>query len=80
MQYVCKECNLEFKSLWGLSSHSVQKHKLKPEDLYVKYELNDQKPTCACGCGEVPKFLGIRKSLWTITQVFRESYFNFQSL
>lgn len=61
MQYVCKECNLEFKSLWGLSSHSVQKHKLKPEDLYVKYELNDQKPTCACGCGEVPKFLGIRK-------------------
>lgn len=61
MQYICKECNLEFKSLWGLSSHSVQKHKLKPEDLYVKYELNDNKPTCACGCGETPKFLGIKK-------------------
>ena len=59
MQYICKECNLEFKSLWGLSSHNVQKHKLKPEDLYVKYELNDQKPTCACGCGEIPKYFGL---------------------
>jgi hypothetical protein len=61
MQYVCKECNIEFKSLWGLSSHSVQKHKLKPEDLYVEYELKGQKPTCACGCGETPNFLGIKK-------------------
>lgn len=61
MQYICKECNLEFKSLWGLSSHNVQKHKLKPEDLYVEYELNGQKPTCACGCGVVPNFLGIKK-------------------
>jgi very-short-patch-repair endonuclease len=61
MQYICKECNLEFKSLWGLSSHNVQKHKLKPEDLYIEYELNGQKPTCACGCGETPNFLGIKK-------------------
>jgi len=61
MQYICKECNLEFKSLWGLSSHNVQKHKLKPEDLYVEYELNGEKPTCACGCGVVPNFLGIKK-------------------
>lgn len=61
MQYICKECNLEFKSLWGLSSHNVQKHKLKPEDLYVEYELNGQKPTCGCGCGEKPTFLGIKK-------------------
>lgn len=61
MQYICKECNKEFKSLWGLSSHNVQKHKLKPEDLYIKYELNGEKPTCACGCGETPNFLGIKK-------------------
>lgn len=61
MQYICKECNLEFNSLWGLSSHNVQKHKLKPEDLYIEYELNGQKPTCACGCGEKPTFLGVKK-------------------
>ena len=61
MQYKCEICDKEFKSLWGLSSHSVQKHDSKPKDLYIKHKLNGDKPTCKCGCGEQPNFLGVRK-------------------
>lgn len=42
MQYKCKICEKEFETLWGLSSHSVQKHDTKPSDLYVQYELKQQ--------------------------------------
>jgi very-short-patch-repair endonuclease len=61
MQYKCEICEKEFKTLWGLSSHSVQKHDIKPRDLYIKFELNNEPPTCKCGCGEETNFLGIRK-------------------
>lgn len=61
MQYNCKICKKDFETLWGLSSHSVQKHNSKPKDIYVDNILNGESPTCKCGCGEEPKFLGIRK-------------------
>lgn len=31
MQYNCKICEKGFETLWGLSSHSVQKHNSKPK-------------------------------------------------
>jgi very-short-patch-repair endonuclease len=61
MQYKCEICEKQFNSLWGLSSHSVQKHNIKPEELYIKHELDGEKPYCKCGCGEPVNFLGIRK-------------------
>jgi len=61
MQYKCETCEKEFDSLWGLSSHSRQKHDIKPVDLYIKYELEGIEPTCKCGCNETTKFLGIKK-------------------
>jgi len=61
MLYSCQKCEKEFDSLWGLSSHSVQKHKIKPEETFIKYNLDGIVPMCKCGCGEVPKFLGIKK-------------------
>jgi hypothetical protein len=49
MQYNCKICKKGFETLWGLSSHSVQKHNIKPKDIYVDNILD----------GEEPTFLGI---------------------
>jgi very-short-patch-repair endonuclease len=63
--FKCKECDKEFDSLKGLSSHRFQKHKIKPQETYDEYILNGVKPSCACGCGEMPKFL-------TITNGYRE--------
>lgn len=55
----CKECNREFETLDSLRRHNVQKHKITAEQTYITYVLNDIVPTCKCGCGEKPKFLGI---------------------
>lgn len=61
MQYKCEICDKGYDSLWGLSSHNVRKHNTKPKETYIKYVLDGIRPTCQCGCGEEPKFLGIRK-------------------
>lgn len=50
--YKCKECEKEFNSWNGLSSHVNRTHKLTKEEYYVKHELNGNWPTCKCGCGE----------------------------
>lgn len=61
MQYKCEICDKGYDSLWGLSSHNVRKHNTKPKETYIKYVLDGIRPTCQCGCGEEPTFLGIRK-------------------
>lgn len=61
MQYNCKICKKDFETLWGLSSHSVQRHSIKPKDIYVDNVLDGEEPICKCGCGEKPTFLGIKK-------------------
>lgn len=60
MLYKCEICEKEFDSLWGLSIHSVQKHKIKPQETYIKHNLEGITPLCKCGCGEIPRFLGIK--------------------
>ncbi len=63
--FKCKECDNSYETLKGLSSHRFQKHRVKPQDTYDEYVLGSVKPSCACGCGEIPKFL-------TITNGYRE--------
>jgi len=59
MQHICKICNQELTNPQGLSAHCRLKHKMKAEDVYIEYFLNGIPPTCACGCGKRPKYLGI---------------------
>lgn len=61
MQFKCEICQKEFDSLWGLSSHNVKKHDIKPQETFIKHNLEGISPTCKCGCGETPTFLGIQK-------------------
>jgi very-short-patch-repair endonuclease len=55
----CKVCGLEFETLDSLRRHNSQKHNINAEQTYVSYVLNGIEPTCKCGCGEKPKYLGI---------------------
>ena len=59
--FKCKECEKEFTSLKGLSSHRFQKHQIKPQQTYNEYVLNGESPSCLCDCGEEPTFLSITK-------------------
>jgi very-short-patch-repair endonuclease len=56
---VCKECGLEFKTLDSLRRHRVQKHNVSAEQTYIDYVLGGVEPTCKCGGGEKPKYMGI---------------------
>jgi len=57
MQYKCEICDKEYDSLWGLSSHNVKKHKIKPQETFIKHNLD----------GETPTFLGIKKGFGKMT-------------
>ena len=59
--FICKECKKIFKSLNGFRSHSIQKHNIPVEEIYVNYVLNGISPKCECGCGESPPFISIGK-------------------
>ena len=61
MQYKCEICDKDFDSLWGLSSHNVKKHDIKPQETFIKHNLEGIPPKCNCGCGETPSFLSIKK-------------------
>jgi very-short-patch-repair endonuclease len=61
MQFKCEICDKEYDTLWSLSSHNVKKHKIKPQETFIKHNLEGKTPECKCGCGEVPTFLGIQK-------------------
>ncbi len=61
MQNKCEICDKDFDSLWGLSSHNVKKHDIKPQETFIKHNLDGTTPKCKCGCGETPTFLGIKK-------------------
>ena len=61
MQYKCEICDKDFDSLWGLSSHNVKKHDIKPQETFIKHNLEGISPKCNCGCGETPSFLSIKK-------------------
>lgn len=55
----CKICESEFKSIDSLRRHNSQKHNINAEQTYIDYVLGGVEPTCKCGCGEKPKYLGI---------------------
>jgi len=55
----CKVCGLEFETLDSLRRHNSQKHNMNAEQTYIDYVLNGIEPTCKCGCGEKPKYLGV---------------------
>ena len=61
MQNKCEICDKDFDSLWGLSSHNVKKHDIKPQETFIKHNLEGISPKCNCGCGETPSFLSIKK-------------------
>ena len=61
MQHKCEICDKDFDSLWGLSSHNVKKHDVRPQETFIKHNLEGVSPKCKCGCGETPSFLGIKK-------------------
>ena len=59
--FFCKICQKECEGLNSLRSHSIQKHNISSEQIYIDYVLNGVKPTCECGCGKTTKFLSVRK-------------------
>lgn len=61
MQFKCQICDKKYDTLWSLSSHYVKKHKIKPQETFIRHNLEGKTPECKCGCGETPTFLGIQK-------------------
>lgn len=59
--FICNICQKECNSINSLRSHSIQKHRISAEEIYVNYILNGLKPKCECGCGETPNFISIGK-------------------
>ena len=57
--FFCKICQKECAGLNSLRSHSIQKHNISSEQIYIDYVLNGVKPTCECGCGKTTKFLSV---------------------
>lgn len=60
--FKCKICGREFTikgkntHRQALSVHLIQTHNISPEAYYTKFYLNEEVPTCACGCGMKPNF------------------------
>lgn len=59
--FICKICNKECNGINSLRSHSIQKHGISANKIYINYILNGHEPKCECGCGEVPPFISIGK-------------------
>lgn len=59
--FVCKICGNEFNGINSLRSHSIQKHNLSGDKIYIEYVLKNIIPKCECGCDEVPPFISINK-------------------
>lgn len=59
--FVCNICQKEFDELKSLKYHLLKNHGVKGEQIFIDYELNGIKPTCECGCGELPSFISINK-------------------
>ena len=66
--FFCKICQKECEGLNSLRSHSIQKHNISSEQIYIDYVLNGVKPTCKCGCGETTNFITIGKGFSNFIQ------------
>jgi very-short-patch-repair endonuclease len=59
--FICKICKKECNTLNSLRSHSIQKHNISSDKIYVDYVLNGEEPKCECGCGNNSPFISINK-------------------
>ena len=59
--FICKICQKECDGINSLRGHSIQKHNISAEQIYIDYVLNYLEPKCECGCGEKPPFISINK-------------------
>jgi very-short-patch-repair endonuclease len=59
--FICKICKKECDGINSLRSHSIQKHKISADKIYLDYMLNGVEPKCECGCGEKTNFISIGK-------------------
>ena len=55
--FKCQNCKSSFENQDSLIRHCSRKHKIKPEEYYLKYISNGIKGTCKCGCGETTGFM-----------------------
>lgn len=49
-EYKCKRCNKNFEKYTSLCRHVSKVHKIKFDQFYVEFYLNNIWPTCKCGC------------------------------
>jgi len=59
--FICKICEKECEGINSLRSHSIQKHNISAEEIYLNYILNGVKPKCECGCDETTNFISVGK-------------------
>lgn len=59
--FVCNICEKECNSINSLRSHSIQKHNISGDKIYIDYILKGVIPKCECGCGGTPPFVSIGK-------------------
>lgn len=52
-----KGCNDAYDNITSLCRHWTRTHKLDTKKLYLVLNDLDAEPLCACGCGEITKFL-----------------------
>jgi very-short-patch-repair endonuclease len=62
--FICKICKKEYNDVKSLRGHSLQKHNMSSEEIYVEHVLNGVLPKCECGCGETPNFISITKGFY----------------
>jgi len=56
--FYCNICEKQFNNYNSFRKHMSRKHQISSEEIYLKYKLKSDKPTCKCGCGETTKYLG----------------------
>jgi ribosomal protein L34E len=59
--FICKICKKECNGINSLRSHSIQKHNISSDKIYLDYILNGVEPKCECGCGEKTSFISVGK-------------------
>lgn len=59
--FICNICQKECNGINSLRSHSIQKHNITADVIYINYILNKVVPKCECGCGESPPFISVGK-------------------
>jgi very-short-patch-repair endonuclease len=59
--FICKVCQKECNGINSLRSHSIQKHGISSEQIYIDYVLKESEPKCECGCGNPPPFISVNK-------------------